>query len=307
MREHGPGDCRRQGGNPPTPATSPPATAPVGPPPLDRVAAVPLALELEPPKASLLGRLFRQKWLLWGVAPLAALAAVLVLLWLVLSTRAGAGCDRSRTPARDCGRGGDCRSAPPTPRDRSPGALSDANAARRNAPSSPDGGRRRRSPTSAQPDSSASDAAVSTGRREAAAARSVFLGWRRGGRRRGEGRTSGRGQEGPAAAGGRCRPAGRSLAETRIDRRAAGQGGGSVGGDGHVARHAGCRRHDAAWRRAARSDLAAASFHHRRQGAAGGRRHRKGWPWRSKTARSSSPRRPNTAKRCERCAIPWPT
>ena len=83
--------CRRPGGNRPSPTqhrrfgqtgmSAPPA----GPPPLDRVAAGPLALELDLPEATLLGRLLGRNWLLWGVAPLATLTAVLTLLWLASS------------------------------------------------------------------------------------------------------------------------------------------------------------------------------------------------------------------------------
>ena len=55
-----------------------------GPPPLDCVATGPLVLELEPAGASLLGKLLHAKWLLWGVAPLATLTAMMAVLWLLL-------------------------------------------------------------------------------------------------------------------------------------------------------------------------------------------------------------------------------
>jgi hypothetical protein len=57
----------------------------VVPPPLDHVAEVPLSLELEPSQSSRLGRLLGQKWFLWGVAPLATLTALLLLIWVLFS------------------------------------------------------------------------------------------------------------------------------------------------------------------------------------------------------------------------------
>lgn len=53
-----------------------------GPPPLDRVAAVPLTLELEPPETWSLGMLLGQKWFLWSGASLATLAVVWLLFFL---------------------------------------------------------------------------------------------------------------------------------------------------------------------------------------------------------------------------------
>ncbi len=69
----------------PPPAQAPLAALPAVPPPLDRVAAVPPVLELEPPDTSPLNMLLRQKWLAWGVAPLATLMVICVLLWMAFS------------------------------------------------------------------------------------------------------------------------------------------------------------------------------------------------------------------------------
>jgi hypothetical protein len=65
-----------------SPTTTPSASVPAGPPPLDCVAAGPLTLELELPNASFLARLLGPNWLLLRVAPLATLIVVLALLWL---------------------------------------------------------------------------------------------------------------------------------------------------------------------------------------------------------------------------------
>jgi hypothetical protein len=52
---------------------------------LDRVAEVPLSLDVGRAESSLLGRLLGQKWFLWGVAPLATLTALLLLIWVLFS------------------------------------------------------------------------------------------------------------------------------------------------------------------------------------------------------------------------------
>jgi hypothetical protein len=60
-------------------------TLPGGPPPLDRVAETPVALELELVETSFIGKWFRRKWFAAAAASLTALAAVLTTLWLTTS------------------------------------------------------------------------------------------------------------------------------------------------------------------------------------------------------------------------------
>ena len=69
----------------PPPVQRPLPTESAVPPPLDRVADVPLALELEPTKTSPLGMLLRQKWFIWGIVPLTMGTAILGLSWVLFS------------------------------------------------------------------------------------------------------------------------------------------------------------------------------------------------------------------------------
>jgi hypothetical protein len=66
---------------------------------LDRVADVPIRLESEPGESSLLGRLLGQRWLVWGVAPLAALTATGLLVWVLVSQPKAEPAVRANAPA----------------------------------------------------------------------------------------------------------------------------------------------------------------------------------------------------------------
>jgi hypothetical protein len=70
----------------PPPASELPPSVPGGPPPLDRVNAGVLTLELDPVDGSLLATLSRHLWLAWGAA-LAITLAILCGLWLAFNHR----------------------------------------------------------------------------------------------------------------------------------------------------------------------------------------------------------------------------
>jgi hypothetical protein len=69
----------------PPPVQTPSSFDQVALPPLDHVAEIPLSLDFEPSERTFVGGLLGQKWLLWGVAPLATLAASLFLVWVLFS------------------------------------------------------------------------------------------------------------------------------------------------------------------------------------------------------------------------------
>jgi hypothetical protein len=58
------------------------SVSPAGPPPLDRVAAAPLKLDLDLAETSFFGGLLGRKWTLWGAASLATIGAIVLIVWL---------------------------------------------------------------------------------------------------------------------------------------------------------------------------------------------------------------------------------